>query len=73
MEVELDRLTIALKGNRRGSLELRGKTSTVGEVSSVIEAVEKTSCFSERVKKDKVSKSVDERTVFRVTASSKCK
>lgn len=73
VEVELDRLTIALKGNRRGSLELRGKTSTVGEVSSVIEAVEKTSCFSERVKKDKVSKSVDERTVFRVTASSKCK
>ena len=73
VEVELDRLTIALKDNGRGSLELRGKTTTVGEVSSVIEAVEKTSCFSERVKKDKVSKSVDERTVFRVTASSKCK
>mgnify|MGYP000091338034 CR=1 FL=1 len=73
VSVELDRLTIALKDNGRGSLELRGKTTTVGEVSAVIEAVEKTSCFSERVKKDKVSKSVDERTVFRVTASSKCK
>ena len=72
-EVELDRLTITLAPSGRGSLEMRGKTETVGDVSAVIAAVEKTSCFSERVKKDKVSKSVDNRTSFRVTASSKCK
>ena len=73
VEVELDRITVSLNPNGRGSLEMQGKTTTVGDVSSVIKAVEKTSCFSERVKKDKVSKSVDERTAFRVTASSKCK
>lgn len=73
IEVELDHLTISLKENGRGSLEMRGKTTTVGDVSAVIEAVEKTSCFSDKVKKDKVSKSVDERTSFRVTSSSKCK
>lgn len=72
-EVELDRLTIILSPGGRGSLEMRGKTKTVGDVSAVISAVEQSSCFSERVKKDKVSKSVDERTTFRVTASSKCK
>ena len=73
VEVELNRITISLNPNGRGSLEMQGKTTTVGNVSAVIEAVEQTSCFSDRVKKDKVSKSVDERTAFRVTASSTCK
>lgn len=73
IEVELNRITISLNPNGRGSLEMQGKTTTVGNVSAVIDAVEQTSCFSDRVKKDKVSKSVDERTAFRVTASSTCK
>ena len=71
--VELDRVSINLRPGSRGSLELQGKTKTVGDVSAVIAAVEQTSCFSERVKKEKVTKSVDERTSFRVTASSTCK
>lgn len=72
-EVELDSISINLQPETRGSLELQGKTKTVGDVSAVITAVEETSCFRERVKKDKVSKSVDERTAFRVTASATCK
>ena len=56
----------------RATLTLNGKTATVGDVSSLIKAVEKTSCFANKVKKDKVSKAVDQRTSFKISASSSC-
>ena len=73
VEVELDVLNITLTPGGRGQLSLRGKTQTVGDVSQIIAALEKTSCFSNKVKKDKVTKSVDGRTTFRISASSSCK
>jgi hypothetical protein len=63
---------VQLPPDGRGRLELRGKTLTVGDVGVVISALEGGACFS-KVKKDSVSKSVDGRTSFRLTAAAQCK
>jgi Tfp pilus assembly PilM family ATPase len=72
VQVELDHLHINMLPGSRATLTLNGKTATVGDVSSLIKAVEKTSCFANKVKKDKVSKAVDQRTSFKISASSSC-
>ena len=71
VEVEFDLFNVTLPPDGRGRLELRGKTLTVGDVGVVINALEGAGCFS-KVKKDSVSKSVDGRTSFRLTASAQC-
>ena len=71
-EVELELFNVQLPPDGRGRLELRGKTLTVGDVGVVISALEEGACFS-KVKKDSVSKSVDGRTSFRLTAAAQFK
>ena len=73
VSVELDTLNIALPPGGRGRIELTGKAKDVGEVSAVQAALEAGSCFASKVKKDQVSKAVDGRTKFRITAAASCK
>jgi Tfp pilus assembly PilM family ATPase len=73
VSVELDTLNVALPPGGRGRIELTGKAKDVGEVSAVQAALEASSCFASKVKKDQVSKSVDGRTKFRITAAASCK
>jgi len=72
VEVEFDLFNVTMPPGGRGRLELRGKTQTVGDVSAVIGALEGGRCFA-KVKKDSVSKSVDGRTSFRLSAPANCK
>jgi len=71
-EVEFDIFNVTMPPGGRGRLELRGKTQTVGDVGVIISALEEGDCFT-KVKKDSVSKSVDGRTSFRLTASASCR
>lgn len=73
VSVELDTLNVALPPGGRGRIELIGKARDVAEVSAVQAALEASSCFSSKVKKDQVSKAVDGRTKFRITAAASCK
>ena len=70
--LELDNLSINLKPSGRGSLMMKGKAGTIGDVSMIISAVKKSSCFAERVKKEKVTKAIDDRKSFHITSSSTC-
>lgn len=68
LKVDVDRLEIDLDKNK---LEVHGKTGSGGDVERLVEAVQKTKCFK-RVSKERVEKSVDERTKFRLSAPSIC-
>lgn len=72
VEVEFDLFNVTMPPGGRGRLEIRGKTQTVGDVSAIIGALESGHCFT-KVKKDSVSKSVDGRTSFKLSAPANCK
>jgi Tfp pilus assembly PilM family ATPase len=67
--VDFDRIDINIS---RGKLEVQGRTKSMSEVNQIVEAIKKTQCFKNQVKKEQASKGVDDRTNFRLTASSSC-
>ena len=69
-KIDVDYFKVDLDRNR---LEVRGKASSLTEVDLIVNVLQKNPCFSEAVKKDRISKSVDERTSFRITSTSRCK
>ena len=73
INIEIDSIDINLKPGGRGSMRFRGKTQTIGDVSSIMSAVKETTCFAERAKQDKVRNSTDGRRIFTITSSSSCK
>ena len=73
INIEVDFIDINLTPGGRGSLNVKGKTQSIGDVSSIMSAVKKTTCFAERAKQDKVRKSTDGRHKFTITSSSNCK
>ena len=73
INIEVDSIDINLKPGGRGSIRVKGKTESIGDVSSIMSAVKKTTCFAERAKQDKVRKSTDGRRIFTITSSSSCK
>ncbi len=68
LEVEFDQFEMDLE---RKVLNLRGKTKSGGDVERLVDAIRSTKCFS-RISKERVEKSVDDRTKFRLKASSTC-
>lgn len=73
INIEVDSISINLKPGGRGQLNLKGKTQSIGDVSSIMTAVKKTTCFGEQAKQNRDQKSVDGRRVFTITSSSNCK
>ena len=68
LKVDVDRMEIDLEKHK---LEIHGKTGSGGDVERIVDAVQKTRCYK-RVNKERVEKSVDERTKFRLSAPSIC-
>jgi len=68
LKVDVDRMEIDLDKNK---LELHGKTGSGGDVERLVDAIQKTRCFK-RVNKERVEKSVDDRTKFRLSSPSIC-
>ena len=68
LKVDVDRLELDLDKNK---LEMHGKTGSGGDVERIVDAVQKSKCFK-RVSKERVEKSVDDRTKFRLSAPSVC-
>lgn len=67
--VDLDQFEMDLE---RKKLEIKGRTSSGGEVERLVDVLEGHHCFKDKVSKDKVEKSMDEKTKFRLTATSGC-
>lgn len=67
--VDVDQFEMDLEKKR---LEMKGRTSSGGEVERIVDALEGHHCFKDKVSKDKVEKSMDEKTKFRLTATSGC-
>ena len=67
--VDFDRIDINIG---RGKLEVQGRTKSMSEVNQIVEAIKKSQCFKNQVKKEQASKGVDDRTNFRLTATSSC-
>ena len=67
--VDLDPFEMDLE---RKKLEIKGRTSSGGEVERLVDVLEGHRCFKDKVSKDKVEKSMDEKTKFRLTATSGC-
>ncbi|MEZ4474639.1 MAG: hypothetical protein R3F60_28405 [bacterium] len=53
-------------------MQIQGKTNVAGDVERLVDAIRQTSCFSSRVNKERVEKSMDDKTKFRLSASSTC-
>jgi general secretion pathway protein L len=69
LEVDVDRLEVDLD---RNNMQLHGRTKSGGDVERIVEAIRQTTCFKGRVNKERVEKSVDGRTKFRISAQSTC-
>lgn len=69
LKVDVDILDIDLS---RRKLQIQGKTDVAGDVERLVDAVRQTTCFNSKVNKEKVEKSMDEKTKFRVAANSTC-
>ena len=69
VELDVDRLDVDLD---RHKLQLDGRTKSGGDVERIVEAIRQTTCFKGRVNKERVEKSVDGRTKFRISAQSTC-
>ena len=69
LKVDVDNLDIDLS---RRKLQIQGKTNVAGDVERLVDAIRQTSCFSSRVNKEKVEKSMDDKTKFRLSANSTC-
>lgn len=69
LQLDLDRYEIDIE---RSKLTLEGKTGSGGDVERIVDGLRKTRCFNSRVSKERVEKSVDDRTKFRLSATSSC-
>lgn len=69
LQIDLDRYEIDIE---RSKLTLEGKTGSGGDVERIVDGLRKTRCFNSRVSKERVEKSVDDRTKFRLSATSSC-
>ena len=69
LELDLDRVEIDIE---RKKLSLRGKTGSGGDVERLVDALRRTKCFKTRISKERVEKAVDDRTKFRLSATSIC-
>ena len=68
LKVDVNHFELSLASNK---LQLRGKTGSGGDVERLVEALQRIKCLKQ-VKKERVEKSVDDRTKFRVSATSSC-
>ena len=69
LKIDVDQLDIDMSRNK---LALRGRTDSGGDVERLVDSIKKTQCFSARVNKEKVEKAMDDRTKFRLSATSNC-
>lgn len=69
LKIDLDQLDIDMSRNK---MALRGRTDSGGDVERLVDSIKKTQCFSSRVNKEKVEKAMDDRTKFRLSATSNC-
>lgn len=69
LKVDVDQLDIDMSRNK---MALRGRTESGGDVERLVDSIKKTQCFSSRVNKEKVEKAMDDRTKFRLSATSNC-
>ncbi len=69
LEVDVDRVDIDIE---RKNMSMKGKTQSGDFVERLVESFEKTKCFKGQVKKERVEKSVDDRTKFRLSATTTC-
>lgn len=67
--VDVDTLDIDVENKR---LQLGGKTGSGGDVERIVEALRGTDCFKGEINKERVEKSVDDRTKFRLSATATC-
>lgn len=69
LKVDIDQLQIDMS---RKKLSLRGRTESGGAVERLVDSIKQTDCFKNRVNKERVEKAMDNRTKFRLSASSSC-
>lgn len=69
LEVDVDLLDINLDNKR---MQLQGKTPSAGDVERIGEALRATPCFRGDINNERVEKSVDDKTKFRMTATATC-
>ena len=68
LKMDVNHFELSLASNK---LQLRGKTGSGGDVERLVESLQRIKCLKQ-VKKERVEKSVDDRTKFRVSATSTC-
>lgn len=66
--VDVDRFELDLD---KGRLNIHGKTSSGGDVERLVDIIQAHRCLN-KVKKDRVEKSLDERTKFRLSGAMNC-
>ncbi len=69
LKLDVDRVEIDMT---RKKMIVHGKTDSGGDVERIVDVLRKTRCYNTRVTKERVEKSVDDRTKFRLSASSTC-
>ncbi len=69
LKVDLDRFELDLEHKK---LELAGRTASGGDVERLVEALQQTKCFARQIQKDRVEKTMNEQTKFRITGTSTC-
>ena len=69
LKVDVNRLELDLD---RKKLELTGKTESGGDVERIVESLESYNCFKNKVSTDKVDRTMDEKTKFRLSATNGC-
>lgn len=69
LTVDIEQLDLNL-GNKRA--QIHGKTLSGGDVERVVEALRATQCFKGEINKERVEKSTDDKTKFRLSATITC-
>ena len=69
LKVDVDQLDIDMSRNK---MALHGRTDSGGDVERLVDSIKTTQCFGSRVNKEKVEKAMDDRTKFRLSATSSC-
>ncbi len=67
--VDVDTLDLDVENKR---LQMGGKTGSASDVERIVESLRATSCFKGEINKERVEKSVDDRTKFRLSATATC-
>lgn len=69
LKVDVDVLEIDLS---RRKLQMQGKTEGAAEAERLVDVLRQTRCFNSKVNKERVEKTMDEKTKFRLSANSNC-